>query len=751
MFKLIHADCMDALDKMEDNSIGSCITDPPYLINFMGKKWDTENSPAGDDRFWEKVLTKLKPGAYCVAFGHSRQHHRVMVAMEDAGFEIRDCMMWLYAQGFPKSHNVGKAVDKLLGKKREVVGKGQHTNIHSFTNPDAYTGTDTKPDITKGNSEWEGYGTALKPAYEPIIIARKPIEKKLTVAKNVLKHGVGAINIDGCRVSAPGEDFSDVKPRQIQKLHSLNHDENSVTYKEAKEKLQNIGRFPANVMLSHHPDCVEVGTREDAYVINKLEEWSGFGEKECPDYQSTKMRTVTKVYECVDDCPTKILDEQAPKVGSLFKAKRKKDTSGGSGISWTNGGNKEGEDNGLYDGLGGASRFFKCVGGGEDLKPGYEPIIIARKPLEKKLTVAKNVLKHGVGAINIDGCRVGSEAITVNGVGNKWVENNPHGQRTGKSVKGANTTNIGRFPANVILSHSDGCVKVGETEDTFAANDKDKGFFEKPSSMLFMDKNYKHKKATTVREVYECVDGCPTKILDGQSGTTKSSKRGSKYNKKTENREGYTPVQSDYREDNTYGDKGGASRFFKCVDDCAVKILDKQAPKTGQIHGTTGKEPSASKPNAIYNDYSMVEGKASTPKDKLGGASRFFYHAKVGKKERNLGCNGLETKTSQLNAGGLGRKTSVEKRKENTGTNAPVAKNIHPTVKPIALMRYLIKMYCPPNETVLDPFTGSGSTGMAAMYEGRDFIGIEREEEYLEIAEARIEYAEEDMSRRTKP
>jgi len=485
MFKLIHADCMDALDKMEDNSIGSCITDPPYLINFMGKKWDTENSPAGDDQFWEKVLTKLKPGAYCVAFGHSRQHHRVMVAMEDAGFEIRDCMMWLYAQGFPKSHNVGKAVDKLLGKKREVVGKGQHTNIHSFTNPDAYTGTDTKPDITKGNSEWEGYGTALKPAYEPIIIARKPLEKKLTVAKNVLKHGVGAINIDGCRVSAPGEDFSNVKPRQIQKLHSLNHDENSVTYKEAKEKLQNIGRFPANVMLSHHPDCVEVGTREDAYVINKLEEWSGFGEKECPDYQSTKMRTVTKVYECDDDCPTKILDEQAP--------------------------------------------------------------------------------------------------------------------------------------------------------------------------------------------------------------------------------------------------------------------------KTGQIHGTTGKEPSASKPNAIYNDYSMVEGKASTPKDKLGGASRFFYHAKVSKRERNLGCDGLETKTSQLNAGGLGRKTSVEKRKENTGTNAPVAKNIHPTVKPIALMRYLIKMYCPPKETVLDPFTGSGSTGMAAMYEGRDFIGIEREEEYLEIAEARIEYAEEDMSRRTKP
>ena len=209
--RLLTGDSREKLKELPDNSIDALVTDPPYLINFMGKDWDKENSPAGDSSFWKEVLRVMKPGAHGLVFGHSRQHHRVMTALEDAGFEIRDCLMWIYGSGFPKSHNIGKAADKL------------------------------------GNDDWDGWGTALKPAYEPIVLVRKPLEKNLSVAKNVLKHGTGGINIDASRI-ATNEDFSSVKPRQIQKLNSLNH-EDSDTWKAAKDKLQNLGRFPANVLL----------------------------------------------------------------------------------------------------------------------------------------------------------------------------------------------------------------------------------------------------------------------------------------------------------------------------------------------------------------------------------------------------------------------------------------------------------------------------------------------------------------------
>ena len=250
MTTILTGDSRERLKELEDESIDALVTDPPYLINFMGKDWDKENSPAGDSSFWEEVLRVMKPGAHGLVFGHSRQHHRVMTALEDAGFEIRDCLMWLYGQGFPKSHNIGKSVDKLQGNKREV----ERHHIQSKTNPDIHAGGEchiTMPNnwtITKGDSDWEGWGTALKPAYEPIIMVRKPLAKKHTIAKNVLAYGVGGINIDASRIGTQ-EDFSNVKPRQIQKLNSLNH-EDSDTWKAAKDKLQNLGRFPANVILS---------------------------------------------------------------------------------------------------------------------------------------------------------------------------------------------------------------------------------------------------------------------------------------------------------------------------------------------------------------------------------------------------------------------------------------------------------------------------------------------------------------------
>jgi len=306
MYELMLGDNKDLLNDLEDNSLDSLVTDPPYLIKFMNKKWDTENSPAGDSEFWKIVLQKLKPGAHGLVFGHSRQHHRVMTALEDAGFEIRDCLMWLYGSGFPKSHNISIAIDKQEnGMKHRGKRMNHGTTLNTAGEEDLEYNTTVEEHkaMSSESEKWEGWGTALKPAYEPIILIRKPLEKKLTIAKNVLKHGVGGINIDASRVVSD-EDFSKVSPRPIQKLNSLNVGENSESYKKAKEKLQNIGRFPANVML--------------------------------------------------DEEAGKILDEQAPKTGGGHNPKVKV-----TGYGKNYGGTQTYEGPGpKMDGFGGASRFF---------------------------------------------------------------------------------------------------------------------------------------------------------------------------------------------------------------------------------------------------------------------------------------------------------------------------------------------------------------------------------------------------------
>ena len=193
------ADCKDVLPLLED--IDSCVTDPPYGLSFMGKRWDYD-VPSVD--IWTQVHDVLKPGSHLLSFFGSRTYHRGTIPIEDSGFEIRDQLMWLYGSGFPKSLNIGKAVDKLQGNEREVVGKRKAHDIRGNALMEATVPEYKKEksqidiEITKGKSEWEGWGTALKPAHEPIVMARKPLAG--TVAQTVLNHGTGGINIDECRV-----------------------------------------------------------------------------------------------------------------------------------------------------------------------------------------------------------------------------------------------------------------------------------------------------------------------------------------------------------------------------------------------------------------------------------------------------------------------------------------------------------------------------------------------------------------------
>ena len=198
--KLFNEDNIEALKSLPDNSVDSVVTDPPYGLSFMNKKWDYD-VPSVD--FWKEVLRVLKPGGHVLSFGGTRTYHRMVVNMEDAGFEIRDQIMWVYGSGFPKSLNIGKAVDKLEGREREVVGKLENYQDKRGLNGQVNVGDLAKERIdiplTKGTSPWEGFGTALKPANEPICLARKPLSEK-SVAENVLKWGAGGINVDGCRV-----------------------------------------------------------------------------------------------------------------------------------------------------------------------------------------------------------------------------------------------------------------------------------------------------------------------------------------------------------------------------------------------------------------------------------------------------------------------------------------------------------------------------------------------------------------------
>ena len=236
-------DCLNVLPTLPDNSVDSIVTDPPYELGFMGKSWDNSGI-AYSVPMWKECLRVLKPGGHLLSFSGTRTYHRMAVAIEDAGFEVRDMIEWCYGSGFPKSLNIGKAVDKIQGNKREVVGNSRagSKDRNGYKGDMAIMPFETETinlDITKGTSEYEGWGTALKPAHEPICLARKPLAEK-TVAENVLKYGTGGINIDESRVgtevinihNAPKGTFAGGEPDRGSDTES---------YRDS------VGRFPANL------------------------------------------------------------------------------------------------------------------------------------------------------------------------------------------------------------------------------------------------------------------------------------------------------------------------------------------------------------------------------------------------------------------------------------------------------------------------------------------------------------------------
>ena len=582
MNKLILGNSLKELKELEDNSIDSIVTDPPYELGFMGKSWDNTGIANNPD-LWAECLRVLKPGGHLLAFSGTRTYHRMAVAIEDAGFEVRDMIEWVYGSGFPKSLNIGKAVDKLQGNEREVTGekiapdgvpysKRMKEGHGPAYGDNTYGDYGNNPMNTKGTSPYEGWGTALKPAHEPICMARKPLAEK-TVAQNVLKYGTGGINIDESRVEA-GEDHIKNATRHTNKIYRGGFNDSPINSNASP-----LGRFPANLI---HDNSDEV--------------------REC--FPESKTGSI-KPYISKDE-------------GMFGMMKGKEHYNSHEGDS------------------GNASRFFKSItetkgtseweGWGTALKPAHEPICMARKPLAEK-TVAQNVLKYGTGGINIDESRVEytSEQDKKEGQSARVSLTKGNDYTVHKSMAGMDRSDrsdiTGRFPANLIHDNSE--------------------------------------------EVRECF---PETKSGAMNGTYKNTMMKGK------------PGVRDGKEIHLHQEasSGSASRFFKSI----------------------------------------------------------IYQAKASKSERNKGCEGLEEKQYSHD----GRDKEIENAFQR---NKSVSSNNHPTVKPIALMEYLIKMVTPKSGTVLDPFMGSGSTGVAAKQNGYDFIGIDMTPEYIEIAKARINHYED--------
>ena len=309
--KIYLGDNLELLKQLDDNSIDSCVSDFPYNLGFMGKKWDTIKNYYQwcNDRAVE-LYRVLKPGAFCLIFSGTRTQHRMVCAFEDAGFEIKDQIDWIYAQGFPKALDISKQFDKLAGQKGEVVGEkllwghnaGSGAGSFSKNKYEGQTGITRTEEILAPSSDlakqWEGWKTQLKPVHEPVMMAQKPIEKNYCY--NIQKWGVGALNIDGCRVELNGE----IVP------------------------------------------------------INVLEKWSGFGEEDKPNYESTintKGRYPANiVWDGSEEVNALFPEANSARIGNPNNPKRGGNTTPRWGMS-------DGRETHDFRDSGSASRFFYCA------------------------------------------------------------------------------------------------------------------------------------------------------------------------------------------------------------------------------------------------------------------------------------------------------------------------------------------------------------------------------------------------------
>lgn len=282
MVEVLQGNSKQLLQDYDENTFDSCVTDPPYEYNFMGQDWDSSGI-AFDPDFWKEVKRTLKPGSHLLAFGGTRTYHRMMVAIEDAGFEIRDTIEWVYSEGFPKYYNIKKRLEKYY----------ENGTVSGIT-----------PELIQ---RFDGWGTDIKPAHEPILIARKPLDG--TLVENLIEHGTGAYNVDGCRIGYESEaDRSESQEKQSRTRGGFSNETGIYGGGKQSGFKKTSGRFPANFII-------------DQRMATKLDEQSGI----------TKSARVAKTKAAYD---------------------------GESSTGFVRGVSNRGNQ---YNDTGGASRFFKTI------------------------------------------------------------------------------------------------------------------------------------------------------------------------------------------------------------------------------------------------------------------------------------------------------------------------------------------------------------------------------------------------------
>lgn len=383
---------IDVLKQYPDNYFDSVVTDPPYGLGkepdamevmqawikdgfyevkgagFMGKEWDAF---VPQPLFWKEVYRVLKPGAHVLSFFGTRTYDWGVMAMRFAGFEVRDCIQWLYGSGFPKSHNIGKAVDKLEGNEREIVPSTRHSGRVENSPYHAKGIVDKIPTNSKGNSKWEGWGSALKPANEPIVLARKPLEKGLSIAENVLKWSTGGINIDGCRVGTEGATERSHQSEYPKKEDGTEDRSGHWARVGHSIKELNKGRFPANLILTHHPECECKGLKKikPSNGSGKAsDKGGGFSKGMFGDGTSDNIggsfvdengQETIEDWNCHPGCPIRIMDEQSGIVKGVYGMNVKMNKNSNIYGKYDSKSNTK-INYGISD-IGGASRFFYCA------------------------------------------------------------------------------------------------------------------------------------------------------------------------------------------------------------------------------------------------------------------------------------------------------------------------------------------------------------------------------------------------------
>ena len=272
--KIHNMNCIEGMKLLPDNSIDAIITDPPYEIGFMGKWWDSTGIANNVD-MRKECLRILKPWWHLLSFAATRTYHRMACAIEDAGFEVRDMIEWVYGSGFPKSLNIGKAVDKLQGNEREITQEEKEP-LRQGGNVTWDMRSSSSREKTKGTSEWEWRWTALKPAHEPICMARKPLGEK-TIVENVLKYGTGGINIDESRVEASKDDPNHREIANKTTLGTTFGSKDEIkSVSTGTSQLGELGRFPANLIHDNSEEVRECFPDSKGGAFPKTHGSSGF-------------------------------------------------------------------------------------------------------------------------------------------------------------------------------------------------------------------------------------------------------------------------------------------------------------------------------------------------------------------------------------------------------------------------------------------------------------------------------------------